>query len=59
MLMAILLVKIHQKLEGIKKDTVWFRNEGEVSAQENLVQCFSDISWLLKMIVCNDYKIKR
>lgn len=37
--------------EGCSLVQKWRRN---IIAQENLVQCFSDISWLLKMIECDD-----
>lgn len=49
-------VKICQKLEGINKCKVWFRNERSTIAQKNLVPCFPDISWLLTMNECKDKK---
>lgn len=51
-------VKTCQKLEGINKCNIWFINERSNIAQKNLVQCFPDISWLLKMNECKDKKKK-
>lgn len=49
-------VKTCQKLEGINKCNIWFINERSNIAQKNLVQCFPDISWLLRM---NERKNKK